>query len=150
VHRVLEALRLNGDVRAELAQQAERLPEELARAREVLARFSEGPLLARLRALCDHVVARELPVLVPAEPQGDGPVGFVAGAIDLLYRDPATNEFVVVDYKTDRVAGGAASGRAALCRPGGALPARGAGRSLPRPPRFGLWFLDAGAVVPLG
>ena len=30
-----------------------------------------------------------------------------SGAIDLLYRDPATNELVIVDYKTDRVEPGA-------------------------------------------
>jgi ATP-dependent exoDNAse (exonuclease V) beta subunit len=153
VHRVLEALRLDGDVRAELAQQAERIPEELARAREVLARLSEGPLLARLRALRDHVVARELPVLLPAEPEGDGAVGFVAGAIDLLYRDPATNEFVVVDYKTDRVAGEAALAERAARYAGQAAHYRRAVQEaldLPQPPRFELWFLHAGAVLPLG
>ena len=77
----------------------------------------------------------------------------MAGSIDLLYRDPASGELVVADYKTDRVEGEAAlpERAAALRGPGRALPARHAGGArLPAPPRFELWFLHAGAVVPVG
>ena len=92
-------------------------------------------------------------MLLPAEPDGDGPVGFVAGAIDLLYRDPATNEFVVVDYKTDRVEGEAALAERAARYAGQAASYRRAVQealALAQPPRFELWFLHAGAVVPVG
>jgi ATP-dependent exoDNAse (exonuclease V) beta subunit len=119
----------------------------------VLARFEQGPLLERLAVLQAHVVARELPVLLPAEAAGDGPVGFVAGAIDLLYRDPATNEFVVADYKTDRVEGDAAIAERAARYAGQAAHYRRAVQealALARPPRFELWFLHAGAVVAVG
>jgi hypothetical protein len=103
VHRVLEELGLGGDLREELARgiarSSERVEglvpardraETLAKARDTLERFASGPLLERLAGLRDAVIARELPLLIPADPEGEGPVGFVAGAIDLLYRDPAT------------------------------------------------------------
>ena len=168
MHRVLEALRLDArSARGSRARSGSVFPRWIAalaarrraraaaleRAREVLARFAQGPLLARLAALRDHVIARELPVLLPAEAEGDGPVGFVAGAIDLLYRDPATNEFVVVDYKTDRVEGDAALAERARRYAGQAAHYRRAVQEaleLPRPPRFELWFLHAGAVVRVG
>ena len=141
VHRALEALRLDADLRADLgaagraaawiAAQAATTRLRRARARSrCVERFADGPLARALAALRDHVVARELPGVAPGRAaEGDGPVGFVAGAIDLLYRDPATDELVVADYKTDRVEGEAAlAERAALyAGPGGALSARGAG-----------------------
>jgi ATP-dependent helicase/nuclease subunit A len=121
----------------------------LAHVRAVWQRFSAGPLAARLAALAPHVVARELPVWV--EPFGDGPddpVGFVAGAIDLVYRDPATGELVVADYKTDDVAGGALAERAAKYAAQGAVYTRALERALglAARPRFELWFLRAGEV----
>ena len=166
VHRVLEDLRLDGDLRVELARQQGRLPallERLAplparpaaleRARSLLDRLAQGPLAAQLARLRDVVIARELAVLLPAEPHGDGPVGFITGAIDLLYRDPATNEFVVVDYKTDRVEGEAALAERAARYAGQAAHYQRAVQEaldLPCLPRFELWFLHAGAVVPVG
>ena len=65
-----------------------------------------GPLLGRLRAIADHVIARELPVLLAPDDAAGAPVGFVSGTIDLVYRDPETGELVIADYKTDEVAGG--------------------------------------------
>ena len=166
VHRVLEELRLDGDVRKDLARRSAALPDwieplvpaseraaTLASAREVLARFEGGPLIDRLTSLRDAVISRELTVLVPAEPEGDGPVGFVAGAIDLLYRVPETGEYVVADYKTDRVEGDAALAEHARRYEGQAAHYRRAiqeALALPHPPRFELWFLHAGAVVRLG
>jgi ATP-dependent helicase/nuclease subunit A len=165
VHRVLEELRLGGNLREDLASAIARssdraqglLPERgrtetLAKVRETLERFASGPLLERLGALRDAVIARELSVLLPPEPEGDGPVGFVAGAIDLLYRDPATGEFVIVDYKTDRVEGEAALRERAEHYAGQAAHYRRAIRealALEREPRFELWFLHAGSVVPV-
>jgi len=166
VHRVLEALHSGGDVREDLARRSAQLTdwieslvpaseraETLASARETLARFEGGPLIDRFAALRDCVLARELPVLLPAEPEGDGPVGFVAGAIDLLYRDPATHEFVVADYKTDRVEGEAALAERAVRYAGQAAHYQRAVQealALAHPPRFELWFLHAGAVVRVG
>ena len=166
VHRVLEELRLDGDVREDLARGGARLAEwvgilvpageraaVLASAREALARFAGGPLLPRLAGLRDAVIARELSVLLPADPEGDGPVGFVSGAIDLLYRDPVTSEFVVADYKTDRVEGAAALAERARHYAAQAAHYRRAiqeALALEQAPRFELWFLHAGAVVPVG
>jgi ATP-dependent exoDNAse (exonuclease V) beta subunit len=130
------------------------LESALARAGEVLERFVRGPLFTRLRELAPHVVARELPVLLPPEHPDTGPVGFVAGAIDLVHRDPATGELVVVDYKTDRV-----ETDAEIAERAKAYAAQGAeyqralreALGLDAPPRFELWFLHAGrreVVVP--
>jgi ATP-dependent helicase/nuclease subunit A len=165
VHRVLEKLTLGGDLRDELARASEGLgawidaqaaggqrEAALASAREALARFADGPLLERFAALQDAVIARELPVLLPADRDGEGAVGFIAGSIDLLYRDPASGELVVVDYKTDRVEGNALLERAAHYA-GQARHYRRAVRDalgLPAPPRFELWFLHAGAIMPVG
>ena len=124
----------------------------LARARSVWERFAAGPLAARLAALAPHVVARELPVWVA--PAGDGagdPVGFVAGAIDLLYRDPETGELVIADYKTDAVENDALDAHAQrYAEQGGAyVRAVAAALALPARPRFELWFLQAGRVCTL-
>ena len=166
VHRVLEDLRLDVDLHEELARQQERLPallEPLApprarvaaleRACSLLGRLGQGPLAAQLARLRDVVIARELPVLLPAEPHGDGAVGFVSGAIDLLYRDPATDEFVVVDYKTDRVEGEAALAERAVRYAGQAANYQRAVQealALPRPPRCELVVPAPGAVVRVG
>ncbi len=163
VHRVLESLRFGDDWREDLAAHFTRLPallERLAppparpaaleRARSLLERLAQGPLAARFAGLCDSVIARELPVLLPAEPAGEGPVGFVAGAIDLLYRDAATSELVIVDYKTDRVEADARLAEYARRYAGQAAHYRRAiqeALALASPPRFELWFLHAGAVV---
>jgi ATP-dependent exoDNAse (exonuclease V) beta subunit len=121
----------------------------LARALSVWERFAAGPLLPQLRALAPQVVARELPVWVEANGDGpDDPVGFVAGAIDLLYRDPTSGELVVADYKTDAVAGAALDERAQSYAAQGAVYTRAvaAALGLREPPRFELWFLAAGEL----
>ena len=165
VHRVLEELRLEGDVREDLVRASARLSDwvdvlvpasqraaTLASAREALERFARGPLLDRFVALRDAVIARELPLLIPADPEGEGPVGFVSGAIDLLYRDPANGEFVIADYKTDRVEKDEALAERARRYEGQAAHYRRAiqqALALPQPPRFELWFLYAGVVLPM-
>ncbi len=162
VHRWLETVALDGDLEAALAAsepEARRMlaslvtPESLTdaweRMRSILAGLARGPLAARLRALAPHIVARELPVLVA--PTGEtGPVGFVAGAIDLVYRDPRDGSLVVADWKTDR-----AEGEARLQELARAYAEQGAlytralrdALELPSLPRFELWFLVAGRVV---
>jgi ATP-dependent exoDNAse (exonuclease V) beta subunit len=164
VHRALERLDLAGKLAPALARERARLADELvrelaaearaaalARAGELLERFAAGALGARFAELAPCVVARELPVLLPPQAGApDSPAGYLAGAIDLVYRDPATGELVVADYKTDRV-----RGEAELAEKAARYALQGAGyvRALEQalglgaPPRFELWFLDADRIV---
>ena len=126
----------------------ERLDEGLEAGGELLRRLFSGPLLERLRRLAGHVVARELPLLVPPAPER-GPLGHVGGAIDLVYRDPADGAFVVADFKTDRVEGEQEiAARCAAYASQGATYTRAVREALEleREPRFELWFLHAGRV----
>jgi ATP-dependent helicase/nuclease subunit A len=164
VHRALESWDLAAEPREELARQRALLPSYLAallgdaqpdraerRAAALLDRFAAGPLLPRLRAIGDEVIARELPVLLPPGPGESSPVGYVAGAIDLLYRDVATGALVIADFKTDDVhEEGSLAARAAAYAPQGAAYVRAVAEALglAEPPRFELWFLAAGRVMP--
>ncbi len=176
VHRALETWDLAADVEVERARQIEDLPGTLAamagidpetrhaaevRARGLLEAFAEGPLVERLRTLGPKILARELPVLLPAPEDRrtetvveTGPVGFISGAIDLLYREEreGTDRFVIVDYKTDDVQNDAEiEARAAAYAPQGAHYTRAIrdALGLAELPRFELWFLAAGSVVRL-
>ena len=169
VHAALERLDLGGsegEARAQAeAALAKRLRGELGSGRDaaaaeregrrLLAGFFGGPLFEGLRGLGPNVVARELPVLLAAG-EGDGadaPVGCWSGVVDLVYRDPATGELAIADYKTDRVTAEEAPARARGYRAQGLVYARAlrAALELPALPRFELWFLGPGRieVVPL-
>jgi ATP-dependent exoDNAse (exonuclease V) beta subunit len=167
VHRALEELDLEAEPAAELARQQALLPGrlqlllgagaalELARreAGALLEAFAAGPLGERLRALAGQLLARELPLLLPARPQAGLPAASLAGSIDLLYLDPATRELVVADYKTERIAPGEDLGaRARRHAAQGRAYQRAVAEAfgLAAPPRFELWFLAAGRVIPLG
>ena len=163
IHRALEEWDLSADPLEELARQRTRLPAYLAplargevvelalpRAEELLDRFGESRLLERLRGLAGHLVARELPVLLPPRDAPHAPVGVVTGAVDLVYRDPETGLLVIADYKTDEVDDPEEiSRRAAVYAPQGATYVRALQEALdlPQPPRFQLWFLRADRVV---
>ncbi|HUO85770.1 MAG TPA: UvrD-helicase domain-containing protein, partial [Thermoanaerobaculia bacterium] len=171
VHRALEDLDPGADPTAELERLRRRLAvtiaqiatpgdreAALAEAEEVLAALPGGRLWNRLGEIAPGIVARELPLLLAADPaagggeDGDGPtapVGFVSGAIDLVYRDPADDGWVVADYKTDRVGDDEVDARAAVYAPQGALYARAVQEALglPRPPRIELWFLRPDRIV---
>ncbi|HXU33355.1 MAG TPA: UvrD-helicase domain-containing protein [Thermoanaerobaculia bacterium] len=172
VHRALETWDLAAEVAAERARQIENLSGTLAtlvgidpearhaaevRARGLLEAFAAGPLIERLRTLSPNILARELPVLLPAPANLEletGPVGFISGAIDLLYREEGLESggFVVVDYKTDDIQSeGELNARAAAYAPQGAHYARAIrdALGLAEPPRFELWFLSTGSVVRL-
>ena len=128
---------------------AERTAAE-QRARAIWRAACAGPLLARLRAIAPRIVARELSVLLdPAQLAlgDDAPVGFVSGAIDLLYADER-GELVVADYKTDDVAGRSLAELSAHYAPQGAAYVSAVQRALalPAAPKFELWFLQAGEV----
>jgi ATP-dependent exoDNAse (exonuclease V) beta subunit len=137
-----------------------------AGANDLLDALIAGPLWRRLGAIAPHVVARELPVLVdperlaPSDPlriatgydaPADDPTGFWSGAIDLLYADPESGEWVVADYKTDAVEGEGLRERARAYARQGAVYTRAVQTALrlPAPPRFELWFLRVGQVVPV-
>jgi ATP-dependent exoDNAse (exonuclease V) beta subunit len=161
IHRALESMDLAADPAVEMPRQRAKLeriltpllpPDALVRARRdaeaLLDRLAGGQLIARLRALETRIVARELPVLLPPA-EDAGPVGFVAGAVDLVYRDPETDALVVADYKTDavetqpeidaRATRYEAQGRAYVRAVREAL-------ALPYDPRFELWFLCADRI----
>lgn len=127
------------------------LPDAQARADALLARLAGGRLAARLREIAPHVVARELPVLV--DPQdgedGAGPVGAAFGAIDLVYRDPARGDFVVVDFKTDRIESERALAERCAHHRAQASAYRRAVAAALGAARVELWFLDADRDVPL-
>jgi ATP-dependent exoDNAse (exonuclease V) beta subunit len=161
LHRLLEHVDLGAEPRAELSRQREAMHRTLEgllsgpaleRAREgadaLLERIAGGSLFGRLRALAADIVARELPVLLP--PGDEGPVGFVSGVIDLVYRDPDSGELVVADYKTDRVEGEAAlDERRRLYAPQAEAYRRALHEALglAAPPRFELWFLAADRIT---
>ena len=166
VHRLLEHLALGAEAGESLADQERELEAHVRdlvtgkdvaraaeRAREICERIRGNGMLERLANLDGHVVARELPVLVPPGEGGsvgdESPVAFVSGAIDLLYRDPETGEIVVADYKTDRVEDDEdVSERIEAYRAQGAayVAAVQDALGLDGPPRFELWFLEAGRV----
>jgi len=120
----------------------------------VLEAFAATPLWRELAALGPAVLGREVPVLLAPDPGSEeGAVGFVSGAVDLLYRDPESGEIVVADYKTDDVrAPGAVAERVRSYTGQGAAYVRAVQEALglAAPPRFELWFLTAGErrVVP--
>lgn len=161
VHGVLEALDLAGGLAKQLAAASSSLratleglvapralDDAVERAEAILARVAAGPLLARLQEIAPHVLARELPVLLPPG-VSDGPVGFVSGALDLVYRDPASGRVVIADYKTDDVAGeGEVRERVAAYALQGAVYRRALQEALglAEAPRFELWFLHTGRI----
>jgi len=161
-HRVMERLDLTRDLGAQLTQQRARLahevggemtPEEraalVAETDALLAAFAASPLCARLAWIAPHVIARELPVLLPPA-EGDGaPVGFVSGAADLLYRDPANGGFVVADFKTGTVADAGLDAAAAAFSGQGRAYASAVQDALGLSvrPRFELWFIRLGRSV---
>ena len=157
VHRALETWDLFAKPEEETRRQRDLLTAYLARLAEgevldralplaqgLLDRFAASGLLVRLTELREHVLARELPVLLPPE---DNAVGVVSGTIDLLYRDPATGRLVVADYKTDDPE--TLEARVDVYAPQGATYVRALHEALglEEPPRFELWFLQADRVV---
>ncbi len=164
VHRALEHWDGRADPEAERARltaklrdwltvevSEDRLDVAVRRGAALLEGFAGGAVGARFRALAGHLVARELPLLAPpGTDDDDAPVGYVAGAIDLVYRDPDDGTIVVVDYKTDRVDDDAAlRSRAdayALQAEVYAAAVRDA-LALDYRPRTELWFLAADRIV---
>ncbi len=157
-HRALEELPLDAPLSTwqatvrEVLEASEVGSRAATQATALRDRFFASELPARLRGLAGRVIGREVPLLLVPEVGEDEPVGFVAGAIDLLYRSAEDERVVVVDYKTDRVAGARALGeRASGYAEQGRIYTRAVQQALglPYSPRFELWFLHAGEVVSL-
>ncbi len=165
VHALLERFDWCAEENAELARQRERfsadlerrvppalLPDSLARGARLLDVLVEGPLWPRLRAIAPHVVARELPVLLPTEGAAEEPLEYLSGAIDLVYRDGEHGHFVVADFKSDAVSTEreiAARVRAYAPQAMNYVRALREALSLDAPPRFEFWFLEAGRIQPM-
>ncbi|MEE8508735.1 MAG: UvrD-helicase domain-containing protein [Myxococcota bacterium] len=163
VHRALEVFDWTADLEAEVRRRRGELERELgslagpesaedavADACALFESWASGPLFEALRALAPHIVARELPILLPPQPEV-GSVGFVSGTIDLLYRDPRSDSLVVGDYKTDRVATGSLIGHSRGYAAQGAVYQRAVRDAfrLSYLPRFELWYLRRGEIVAL-
>jgi ATP-dependent helicase/nuclease subunit A len=161
-HRVMERLDLARDLGAQLAQQRARVAQEVggemtpkeraalvAETDALLAAFAASPLYTRLARIAPHVIARELPVLLPPAEGEGAPVGFVSGAADLLYRDPADGGFVVADFKTGAVTDAKLGAAAAAFAAQGQAYAGAVQDALGLPvrPRFELWFVRVGRSV---
>lgn len=126
-------------------------PVGLERCRELVQRFLASPLADRLSGLGERLIGREVPLLLAPEAGEDEPVGYVAGTIDLLYRDE-DGRVVVVDYKTDAIDGPAELARRSQAyAPQGRVYVRAvqAALGLAVPPRFELWFVGAGQLAPV-
>ncbi|HKI86199.1 MAG TPA: UvrD-helicase domain-containing protein, partial [Thermoanaerobaculia bacterium] len=112
IHHLFESWDLSAPPDEELERRRlvllERLEDEdeaTARAaNEILDRLASGTLWRRFAALGGRALARELPMLLPGKEEGDGPLGYLSGKIDLIYRG-GDDTLVVADYKTDRVEG---------------------------------------------
>jgi len=162
IHRALEEFDFSVDVKVEIERQRDTVARDLAQTAasdctgETLAAGAQlwdqivrGSLFARLRELSDHIIARELSVLSPPT-EGEGPVGYFTGMIDLVYRDPSNDQMVIVDYKT-----GAVGDRENLQSPKEAHVEQGdaykraleSAFELAYTPRFELWFLRDDEIV---
>jgi len=169
IHRALEEWDLEAEPKEEVRRQRAFLPAYLAPvaaisadndleralpvAEALLEGFAGGPLFARLRSLRGHILARELPILLPPREEDRSPVGFITGTIDLLYRDPQDGRIVVADYKTDDVkTEEEARERAAVYALQGDVYVRAIQEALElrETPRFELWFLKTARIETSG
>ncbi|MCY2961716.1 MAG: UvrD-helicase domain-containing protein [Planctomycetota bacterium] len=151
VHAALELAPDFAAARARLASMAERIaadPGVRADAGSVLDLVEHGPLGQRLRALADSIVARELPLVLSAS-GSEGPTDAWTGSADLVHQDG--DAWVVVDYKTEGLAGGRSSEAAEAHATQLGIYARALREALglAEPVRREVWFLREGQRVEL-
>ena len=162
IHQALEGWNLAADPGEEVQRQrhnaatrlasqisAPKLESALHRADEIFDRLHSGQLLKRLIEQRDLIVARELPVLLPADGEIPGPIAGVSGIIDLVLHDPRTDELLVIDYKTDEVEDEkAVADRAARYEPQLSTYAEALRQALglEQAPRTELWFVSTDKV----
>ena len=158
VHRVLEQidLQLSAEIALERElQNLERtaqglvpqsdLTEVVAQARHVLEQMDNNGLLHELFERKQHILGREVPVLLP-DSVGSSTI---VGTLDLLYRDPASGNLVVADFKSDQVRDVKdAEQLAQAYQAQGQIYCQAVERMFPNeePPLFELWFLRAGEI----
>jgi ATP-dependent helicase/nuclease subunit A len=119
IHEALEDWDLTAERDEEVARQHQRvasrltgrlsgpgLEASLQRAEAIIETLGRSRMLERLMTEQDHIVARELPVLLPTGEEQSDPIVGVSGIIDLVLREPETEELIVVDYKTDHIEDG--------------------------------------------
>lgn len=156
-HRLMEGWRLAADPIAELERQGDRqrrwlsatlasdqVVPALERFDQLLARFRRGQFVERFSGLAGFDVAREVPIVAAPGASDTDPVGFLSGFIDLLYRDPEIDQWIIVDYKTDRLEDAdEIARRAAAYTLQEAVYARALGESLAldKAPLTELWFI---------
>jgi ATP-dependent exoDNAse (exonuclease V) beta subunit len=162
IHRALEEFDFSADVKLEIERQRDTIARDLAQdaasncagdvvdaGTQLWDQIARGNLFARLRELSDRIIARELSVLSPPS-DGEGPVGYFTGLIDLVYRDPSTGEMVIVDYKTGAMGDweGLRSPKESHAEQGDAYKrALESAFELAYRPRFELWFLRDDEIV---
>ena len=106
VHRALEIWNFEADPATESEGVARRVLEGIAASSPLADMFQtfldtlvQGELFQKLRELGpENILGREVPVLM----RGPHDSQVYSGTADLVYRDPADGEIVVVDYKTDQ------------------------------------------------
>ncbi len=160
LHRALELFDLaqhdEGAWRSavEAVYRAERaLPSnaEIAALAEALEGLKLSLLWKQLSSLRPQILARELPLLVAADPSAvAGPIDGYVGALDLLYQDPGTAELVVADFKSDEIESDEEIPiKVEAYRPQLELYGRAVSSnfSLLTPPRLELWLLGLDRIV---
>ncbi len=155
-HRLMETWRWGEDPQSEMVRQRQiqsrwlaaelpghQLAAGMARFEELLDRFHRGRFFQRFVEMDPETAAREVPILLPPADDEVGPVGFVTGFIDLLYLDPRTDRWTIVDYKTDRIEEPEIAGRASAYAQQEAIYARAltASLDLESQPAMELWFI---------
>jgi ATP-dependent exoDNAse (exonuclease V) beta subunit len=161
VHRLLETIDLDSDLRAQVGESRDRMVAEVVSGLDdhqvseaggivddLLTKLAAGACLHRLSTLATAVVARELPVF-GWEENDDAPGTVVSGIVDLLYRDPDDGRLVVADYKTDALEGETAlEERARVYEPQVLAYAKilRDALDLEQEPHVELWFLAADRI----
>jgi ATP-dependent exoDNAse (exonuclease V) beta subunit len=158
IHEALERFRADTDLGSLQASEQERLPAgftELEREEfgVILEAMLQNGLLKNLAALEPNIIARELPILLPPPESSTGPTAFIAGAIDLVYKDSSSDELVVVDYKSEQIpSDSSAKQQARAHQAQGQIytEALRTALNLEASPRFEIWFLRTGEITRLG
>lgn len=161
IHRALENLDLNQSTVSATAIQRELMPSylkplvarkdhssALMATQELWGQFEESGILRRMLALKDCIIGREVPLLL-LDSNLEGPDHAFNGTMDLIYEDPRTGHWVVVDYKTDAVRTAAEiDSRVAVYSEQGNIYRRALAAATEHPVAdyFELWFLAADEI----
>jgi ATP-dependent helicase/nuclease subunit A len=162
VHEALERWDLTAEREEETHRQQQRaanrlsssltgpaLTAALERTDAIFKALRSSRLIERLIEQRDRIVARELPVLLPAPDSEIGPIAGISGIVDLVLRVPESDNFLVVDYKTDDIHDESElAARAAHYRPQLDVYANALQQafSLPARPGTEIWFVGSDAV----